>query len=667
MLSAIESQTPKFSTMGLFDIFRFPKIGVERISTSMQRDALDLIQQGNTLEGEGHIEQALRCYEAAIERMPNLARAHLNRGNALVMAGNSTGALAAYETALMHDPAYAAAHYNSGNVLVKLGQREAALSTYDTALKLKPDFVDAEVALGCVQDDLGQIEAAAASYRRALVLQPEYAQVHNNLGIVLSKLGQFEAATASYRRALDLEPNYAEGHNNLGNAFMDLGLLSDAEACYRKAVKITPTYLEAQSNLIFVLNYSDKQNGTLLLSEARRYGELAAQRVSRPIGARRDRQPDRCLRVGFVSGDFRAHPVSYFFRAVLAALVSRCEGRMEFVGYHNHLTSDELTERIKTLCHGWRATIGFSNEALARRIHDDKIDILIDLAGHTAHNRLPVFAWRPAPIQVSWLGYFGTTGVAEIDYLIADPWTLPPREESSFTERIWRLPETRLCFSAPDVNLHVNELPALAEGYVTFGCFNNLTKMNNEVVALWARVLTAVPNSRLFLKSPQLGEAPVRQGVVGRFAAHGIDSTRLTMEGLSSRFEYLKTYQRIDIALDPFPYTGGTTTCEALWMGVPVLTLAGERFLSRQGVGLLMNARLPQWVASDADDYLARALTHASDLPSLARLRAGLRQQALTSPLFDAPRFTDHFEQTLRSMWRLWCEHGERHRASEPA
>lgn len=641
--------------MGLFDRLRASWIGRARPSDTAQKDALDLIREGNTLEAEGQIEQALRRYEVAIERMPNLARAHLNRGNALFVAGDPTSALAAYKTALMHDPAYAAAHYNAGNVLAKLGQREAALDAYKTALSLKPDFVDAEIALGCFQDDLGQIEAAAASYRRALVLQPDYAQVHNNLGIVLSKLGQFEAAVASYRRALELDPNYADGHSNLGNALKDLGLLSDAEACYRKALKIKPTHLEAQSNLIFVLNYSNQQNGTLLLSEAKRYGELAAQTVTQPIDARRDRQPGRSLRVGFVSGDFRTHPVSYFFQAVLAALVAQSEGRMEFVGYHNHLTNDELTERIKTLCHGWRATVGLSDEALARRIGDDKIDILIDLAGHTAHNRLPVFAWRPAPVQVSWLGYFGTTGVAEIDYLIADPWTLLRGDESNFTEKIWYLPETRLCFSAPDVELEVSPLPALGNNDLTFGCCNNLTKMTDQVVALWARVLAALPASRLLLKSPQLGECAVRENVVGRFATHGIDSTRLTMEGLSSRSEYLKTYQRIDIALDPFPYTGGTTTCEALWMGVPVLTLAGERFLSRQGVGLLMNAGLPQWVASDADDYLARAIMHASDLPSLANLRAGLRQQALTSPLFDATRFADHFQQALRDMWHDRC------------
>lgn len=641
--------------MGLFERLRFSRVNTEHASVEPQSGALDLIQQGNSLEAAGQIEQALRCYEAAIERLPNLARAHLNRGNALLAMGDLGGAAAAYETALTHDADYAAAHFNSGNVLTILGHREAALHAYNAALRLKPDFAEAEVALGCLQDDMNLLDEAAASYGRALALRPDYAQVHNNLGIVLGKLGQFEAAAASYRRALELEPNYADGHNNLGNALKDLGLLGEAEASYRKALVIDPTSLNAQSNLLFVLNYSDRHHGRMMLTEAKRYGEMASQAVGRLIRIRRDRQPDRTLRVGFVSGDFRAHPVSYFFEAVLAALVCRVQGRIEFVGYHNHSTNDEFTGRIKALCHEWRATTGLSDDAMAQRIVDDRIDILIDLAGHTAHNRLPVFAWRPAPVQVSWLGYFGTTGVDAMNYLIADAWTLPSSDEANFSEKIWRLPETRLCFSAPDVKLQVNGLPALDEGHVTFGCFNNLTKMNDEVLAVWAKVLATVSESRLILKSPQLSEASVRQGVAGRFAFHGIDPARLSMEGLSSRAEYLKTYQRIDIALDPFPYTGGTTTCEALWMGVPVLTLAGEHFLARQGVGLLMNAGLPEWIATDIKQYLERAVAHASDLDGLATLRAGLRQRVLSSPLFNAQRFARHFEQALRGMWQDWC------------
>jgi predicted O-linked N-acetylglucosamine transferase (SPINDLY family) len=280
----------------------------------------------------------------------------------------------------------------------------------------------------------------------------------------------------------------------------------------------------------------------------------------------------------------------------------------------------------------------------------------MDLSGHTGKNRLPVFAWKAAPVQISWLGYFATTGVEAIDYLIADPWALPPELDSHFIEEILRLPETRLCFTPPAHHVEVTPLPALHNGYVTFACFNTLSKMNDAVVALWARILHAVPGSRLRLVAPPDQQIRWQHAVAERFAVHGISAERLHVLSAGSRAAYLATYQEVDIALDPFPYTGGTTTAEALWMGVPVLTLAGKSFLARQGVGLLMNAGLPEWVAADTDDYVRRAVSHASDLPRLASLRAGMRQQVLASPLFDAPRFARHFEEALRSVWRKWCE-----------
>jgi protein O-GlcNAc transferase len=293
---------------------------------------------------------------------------------------------------------------------------------------------------------------------------------------------------------------------------------------------------------------------------------------------------------------------------------------------------------------------------VAQRIREDHIDILIDLAGHTGHNRLPLFAWKPAPVQVNWLGYFATTGVAAIDYLIADPWTLPETEEQNFTETIWRLPETRLCFTPPNVSIDVAPLPALERGYVTFGNFNNLAKMNDEVVFLWARILNAIPNSRLTLKTQHFNDPSVQENVFTRFEVHGVKRVQLILEGYAPRSDYLAAYNRVDIALDPFPYTGGTTTVEALWMGVPVLTLAGKQFLARQGVGLLMNAGLSDWVASDTEEYLEQAVAQANNLQHLASLRAGLRQQLLSSPVCDAQRFAQHFETALRSMWERWCQ-----------
>jgi predicted O-linked N-acetylglucosamine transferase (SPINDLY family) len=356
-----------------------------------------------------------------------------------------------------------------------------------------------------------------------------------------------------------------------------------------------------------------------------------------------------------VSGDLHGHPVGYFLDGVLTSLAAKFSANLELFAYATRACEDETSKRLRASCKAWHSALGLSDSALALRIREDGIDILIDLSGHTAGNRLPVFAWKPAPIQVSWLGYFATTGVAAIDYFIADPWTLPPDQEAFFTEKVWRLPETRLCFTPPSARVDVNVLPALSNGYVTFGCFNNLSKMNDAVVQLWARVLNAVPASRLFLKYQQLAEASIRQSTRERFAVHGIAADRLIFEDYVPRVNYLAAYHRVDIGLDPFPFPGGTTTVEALWMGIPVLTLSGERFLARQGVGLLMNAGLPEWIASDHDDYVARAVAHASDLQGLAALRARLRQQVLASPIFDAPRFAKHFEAALREMWLTWC------------
>jgi protein O-GlcNAc transferase len=602
------------------------------------------------------LKQALKCYEAAIALAPGFARAHLNRGNALLELDDFVGAIGAFETVLKLDPKYAGAHFNIGNAYRRFGESESARLAYSRAIALESNYVDAEVALGSVLDDLQQYSSAIVHYRRALALQPNYAQVHSNLGNVLRSMGMFESAVLSYGLALEINPDFAEAHNNLGNVLKDLGKLPEALACYRRALAIAPGFTDAHSSLLFLLNYRTAENASVTLREANNYGFL----VTKPARCFNEWSnaidPERSLRVGFVSGDFREHPVSYFLEDVLSALVRLAPEPIKIYGYSNHIRSDAATARIQSRCTAWCLTIEMSDAALATRIRQDAIDILIDLSGHTAHNRLPVFAIKPAPVQVSWLGYFGTTGVAAIDYLIADPWTLLPREEPFFTEKIWRLPETRLCFTPPRVSVAVSPLPATHNAQFTFGCFNNLSKMTEEVVRLWVRILNAVPGSCLFLKSPQLSEATVRNSVFDAFATGGIHPDRLTLEGLSSRAEYLASYQRVDISLDPFPYTGGTTTVESLWMGVPVITLQGTNFLSRQGVGLLMNAGLPDWIASDPDDYVKRAVQHAGDLSALANLRYGLRKQVLASPIFDAPRFARFFEAALRDMWRIWCD-----------
>ena len=754
--------------MGLFDRFRSAgnrHVEKERVEDAATR-ALRLIEEGNAIEETGQLDDALRCYDAAVNLAPDLARAHMNRGNILLARGTAEDALNAYQKALELKPDYAAAHYNSGNAHTKLNHHEAACAAYERAIQLKPDFTDALVALGCTLEELGRSDEAAASYRKALEISPDYAEVHCNLGRVLLAPGRQEEAIACFQRSLELQPDNVEvllilgtaqkargyleaaqsslmrahevspenmeilihlgdtcleleqadhalacyrkaveidprngvAYNNIGNVYFSLGQFFEAEASYRRAVELQPEFSAAhgnlgcvmkdigqpleglkslrraieiapedctvRSNLLFIGHLMEDKSPTTLFEEAKAFGKIAARQAKPVERWNNTPNPERPLRIGFISGDLQFHPVGFFIEGVLRALASRNSGKLDIFAYTNSFRVDPVTKRIKSHCNHWREVFGRMDNEVAEMIRKDEIDILIDLSGHTARNRLSVFAWKPAPIQVTWLGYFATTGVEAIDYLIADPWTLPSSEETYFTETIWHLPETRLCFTPPDVNVVIRPLPALSEHKITFGCFNNLNKMNDRVVAVWARVLTEVPNSRLFLKARQLYQSPspspspVHDTVMKQFADYGIEPSRLVLEGPDVRENYFAAYNRVDIALDPFPYTGGTTTAEALWMGVPVLTLAGKDFLARQGVGLLMNAGLNDWVASDPDDYVARAVAHANNIDGLSALRARLREQVLASPVFDASRFAMHFEEALRGMWRKWCSEG---------
>ncbi|MBL8726470.1 MAG: tetratricopeptide repeat protein [Planctomycetes bacterium] len=551
-------------------------------------------------------------------------------------------------------------HPESGflwNVLgAALGMQERdSLGAFQKAARCLPQDADVQSNLGIALAKHGRYAEAEDCQRRALAKKPSHLGAEVNLGHVLDFLGRHAEAEACYRQALRRQPNVPEAHGGLGGTLLKLGRLAEAENHLRRALELRPDFAAAHSSLLFLHNFLPDRDPAAMLAEARGFGAQVARRA-RPFPAYGNvPDPERRLRIGLVSPDLGAHPVGYFLVGVLSAAVAQAGASFEFFAYAQRAYQDPVSEALRQCCRSWCATPDLGDAALAQRIRDDGIDVLLDLAGHTAENRLPVFAWRPAPVQATWLGYFATTGVAEIDFLLADPWSLPEAEAGHFSERIWYLPETRLCFAPPTQDVPVGELPALAAGQCTFGCFNNLAKMQPQVVATWARVLAAVPGSRLFLKAPSLGDAAVRREVVGRFAAHGIDAARLILESAEARDRYLAAYQRVDIALDPFPFTGATTSVEALWMGVPVLTLAGARLVGRQGVGLLQNVGLPEWIAADSDDYVARAVRHAADLERLAELRRGLRARLLASPLGNAPRFAGHWLAALRGMWGEWC------------
>lgn len=539
--------------------------------------------------------------------------------------------------------------YKLGNSFLAQGQLEAAVNGYRQAIACHPDYAEAHNNLGAALQAQGQLDKAIEHFRKACALQAGNPQAHNNLGAALLTQGKPNEAVEAFQTALALKPDYVKALSNLGNARQELGLLPGAIESHRRALQLQPDFTEAHTNLLFALGTHCACTPAEYLEVARLYGAGLMARAkpfthwATPVG--------QALRVGLVSGDLCAHPVGYFLENILAHLDP---ARIELVAYATNRHEDELTARIRPHFSAWHNIAALSDETAVRKIHADGIQVLIDLAGHTAHNRLPIFAWKPAPVQVSWLGYFASTGVPGMDYLLADPVSVPEAHRAHFSEKVWHLPDTRLCFTSPTKaeDFLPAPLPARRNGHVTFGCFQNLAKINDSVLSVWGRIFHALPQARLRVQNKQMGNTTERAHLQQRLQKAGIGADRVTMHGAVDRLTYLAAHAEVDIILDTFPYPGGTTTCEALWMGVPTLTLARDRLLSRQGASLLACVGLEDWIADNAEEYLTRALAHAANLDQLAQLRSDLRQKVLASPLFDAPRFARNLEEALLGMWR---------------
>jgi len=607
---------------------------------------------GNALKDLGELDAAILAYGKATAAKPAFAEAHLNLAVVLQTKGHGDAALECLRDAVAVAPQLAAAHEKLAALLMHRGDIAGAIEAYRRVVELTPESAQAHNTLGNALNGAGRVPEAVPSYERAIVLEPEFADAYHNLANALRRLGVPERALGYARRAIALRGDSPSFHNNLGTILADLGQPDAALQCYRDALALNPDFGESHTCVLFGQSYASNWSASTHLADARYFGERMRARATPYTQWPALSDPSltgRALRVGFVSADLRKHPVGYFFESVLAQLDRT---RIEPIAYSNALHSDELTARIKPRFATWRHVAEMDDAELARRIHDDRIDVLVDLSGHTGRNRLAMFAWRPAPVQVSWLGYFATTGLAEIDFLLADPHVVPQGEEGQYTERIWRLPDSYLCFTLPTESVAVAPLPALANGYVTFGCLNNHKKLNDGVFAVWSRILQAVPRSRLLLKNHQLAEPSILRDTYARFSAYGIDETRLMLEGPSSREQYFATYGRVDLALDPFPYPGGTTSVEGLWMGVPALTRRGDRFLSHLGELVAQTVGLPEWIAADTEDYVARAIAAAADLPALAALRAGLRDRVEHSPLTDARTFALHWMTAMEQMWQ---------------
>lgn len=599
--------------------------------------------------------QATELIRQVIALRPGDAEAHNNLGIALSGQGKLEEAVAAYHRALELKPDYARAHNNLGIALKNQGKLAEAVAVYRRAIEIKPNDAEAHNNLGNALQDQGKLEEAVAAYRRALEINPDFSETHNNLGLALSGHGKLAEAVAVYRRALELKPNDAKAHNNLGIALNRQGKLAEAMAAYRRALEIKPDYASAHSNLIFGMNYPVQFSQKDIFAESRFWNEThAAPRRGHQRAHANDRNPDRRLRVGYVSPDFREHSVSYFAGPLIAGHDRRS---FEIFCYAQVAMPDDKTSRIRKLADGWCSTVGMTDAAVADRIREDRIDILVDLAGHTAKNRLLVFAERPAPVQVTWLGYPNTTGLSAMNYRLTDAIADPDgAADTLYTETLVRLPNGFLCFAPSEDAPDIGDLPSRTSGHITFGSFNNLSKVTAEVVGAWARILERVPKSRLLIKSRPLADEETRNRYLDMFVAQGIDRGRIDLlSRIASKSGHLGTYGRVDVGLDPFPYNGTTTTCEALWMGVPVVTLRGDRHSCRVGASILTQIALTDLIAETEDTYVEKAVDLANSPGRLSELHKDLRNRMQGSPLCNSDSFARDVEAEYRVMWHRWC------------
>jgi predicted O-linked N-acetylglucosamine transferase (SPINDLY family) len=588
----------------------------------------------------GEHENAVAHISQAISANAKTAVFHHNLGEAYLVLGRIREAVACYCHALELKPDFPG-----------LSQMEKALASGRRALELEPDSAHAHNNLGVAFHGSHQLHRAIACYQRALALKPDLAEISINLGLAYQQQGQLDEALRSFRQAVQTEPDSAETYLNLGNVFKEQTRLAEALGCYRQALSIRPDFRLAASNLLCALYFSAQHDAAAILAEHRRWNQQFAKPLAGCLPPpTNDRLPGRRLRIGYVSPDFRNHPIGRF---LLPLLQSHDHTRFEIFCYSSLDRPDAVTDQCRAHADMWREVYRLSDQQLAELIRQDRIDILVDTTMHIANNRLLVFARKPAPIQVTYLSYPGTTGLDTMDYRLTDPYLDPPgADEARYSEQSIRLPETYWCYRPMAEAPPVNELPTLRTGQVTFGCLNNFCKVSAPTLATWSRLLRALPQSRLVLNA-RWGSH--RERVLAYLAGEGIDESRVEFLDFMPPAEYFRTYHRLDICLDPFPYGGGTTTCDALWMGVPVVSLAGKTAVGRGGRSILSNIALSELVACDAEEYVRIAMSLAMDRPRLANLRATLRARMQASPLMDAPRFARHVEAAYRDMWSRWC------------
>jgi predicted O-linked N-acetylglucosamine transferase (SPINDLY family) len=612
-------------------------------------DANIPVDLGNAFLAIGQFDQAIASFRRAIALCPNHMPALNNLALALQKVNCLDEAIAVLRQVVSLRPDLPAQQAALAYALYKSGRLPDAIEGYHRALALNPNDIKSLTNLAYALSECFRAEESLAVFAKLLVLRPDDADVHKQMAHALLILDRPDQAVAAVRRAIQLRPDFAEAHGLLGNALRDCGQIDAAIAAYRQAVALRPDLPDLASKLVYALHFDPRYDPDAILAEHKEWNRHYADPLAKLIPTHRnDRSAHRRLRIGYISSDFRNHVVGF---NLLPLFRHHDHTRFNITCYSSVIQPDQTTEIFRSLSDEWRHIVGFDAQEVARSIIDDKIDILIDLSLHMERNWLLVFARKPAPIQLTFAGYPGTTGLTAIDYRLTDPYLDPPGPNDAFySEQSIRLPNCFWCYTPSGTEPPTNPLPATVPGHVTFGCLNTFGKVNDTTLQLWSGVLAAVPKSKLLLLAPP-GEP--RTNVLAKLKA---DPDRIEFLDRALRAKYLQYYHRIDISLDTFPYNGHTTSLDSWWMGVPVVTLCGQTAVSRAGFSHASNLALTDLVAHSPDQFVSIAAKLADDLPRLTELRSTLRTRMKASPLMNAAAFAHDIETAYRQMWRRWRE-----------
>lgn len=596
--------------------------------------------------------EAERAIRQAIKLDPMLAEAHHNLAVILRDQQDLPGALKACEEAIKIVPEFPHALNLKGMILTDMGRYEEAIACHEAALLCSPDLAEVHNNLGRLYQMMCMPDKGIYHCQEAVRLKPTLARPYVNLGGNLELMSKWDAAILAYRHALSLDPKAADALNNMAGSLRESGRMQEAQDAYRACLALDPSPLPG-SNLIFIMDQDIRLSTADLQAERRAWYE--SHKLPAFDRWANDRTPDRKLRIGYVSADFRRHSVAYTFSPVLWG---HDRNQFEVYCYCSTKIRDDMHQEFRDKADQYRDILGTSDTALAQMIRDDGIDILVDLSGHTAGNRLRMFTAKPAPVSITALGNISGTGVPQIDYLFSDPTIIPEDERHLYAETIYDLPCTFSYAANPNV-APVSPLPAIRNGFVTFGCFNRLSKANDEVLALWARVLREVPNAKLLFKDKALGDPKACVVLRNKFEAHGVNRDRILTRTITTQLDHMAAYGEVDIALDPFPQNGGVTTLEGLWMGVPVITKLGATPPGRVGASVMRTLNMPGFVAADDQQYVNFAeFWSGRGLQQLEVERLNLRPIMRSSPICDAAQLVANIEGAYRTMWQRWCNGG---------